>query len=981
MYLKEIKAQGFKSFADLTTIEFNNGVTGIVGPNGSGKSNVVDAIRWVLGEQSVKSLRGDSSMTDVIFSGSKSRKESNIASVTLIFDNSDNYIPLDLKEISVKRKVYKDGTNEYFLNNEQCRLKDITDILLDSGVAKESFNIISQGKIEEILSTKPGDRRVVFEEAAGVLKYKKRKEEALRKLSKTNDNLKRVEDIISEVETQLEPLKEEREKALIYIDCSEQLKNIEIALLAMDIDNINEKYQENKQKIDILNNEIVKITTSNTTDETSILEEKKQLDKLVIEIDKLQKELLEVTSNSEKLNSQKKILLERKKYEVDDQKLHNNLVDLKEKELSIKNTISKIKDNISSKTEELSQYRNLNNNFIIEINKLKENKQKIETNLTNTLKENHILKNKIERLKDSIDNNGLLPASVSTVLNNPKLRGIKGVIGGVIETEEQYSTAITIALGASANNIIVDDELCAKEAINYLKNNSLGRVTFFPLNIIKPRAVEENVLTSLQKEKGFINVADKLVKYDKAFYNVIKNQLGNVLIVDNLDNANIISKKLNQRYKIVTLEGDLLHIGGSVTGGKQKTYNIINEKFELEKAIKENEKLNNNIKEYEDKINEVDYKLKETEDKHYLNNKEILNLETALKLLNDTEKNENEKYQSITSEIKGVNDIMNNTLSTEEENLINAFFEEERKKDEISHKLNETIKQRDIINSSIEEKEYQFKKQNSEFLEKSNSLKNLEIEVNRMDVKLDNLLNYLNETYNMTFEYAKANFKLEIEEKEARQKVSNLKSQLKEIGYVNLNAPELYNSVSERYDFLTNQKEDLFKAETTLLTIISELDEVMKKDFIETFNIIHDHFKRIFKELFKGGSAHLKLTEPDNILETGIEIIAEPPGKKLSSINLLSGGEKTFTAISLLFAILNSREVPFCIFDEVEAALDEVNVEAFGEYLMKLKEKTQFILITHKKKTMEYVDLLYGITMQESGISKLVSVRLEELNN
>lgn len=979
MYLKKIVAQGFKSFADKTTIELNNGIIGIVGPNGSGKSNVVDAVRWVLGEQSVKSLRGDGNMTDVIFSGSKSRNSSNVASVTLIFDNSDSYLSLPYTEVSIKRRVYKDGTNEYYLNNEKCRLKDVVNILLDSGIAKESFNIISQGKIEEIIASKPNERRVVFEEAAGVLKYKRRKEESLRKLEKTHSNMQRVNDIISELEIQVEPLKEQKEKAIEYGMLKDELSNIEIALVANDITNINYKYQDKKEIVEKLNNELIELSNKNRGNDVTIEQNRVEITKLENKIKEKQNELLNVTAEVEKINGQKQIILERKKYQVDDIKLHNNILELKENLLKIDTEINSVNNEIKLFNEELSQ---CNSKLIEEeniLNQIKEQKNNIQILLTNKLKENNYNQNKIETLKQNIENNGTLPYSVRNILSNPKLKGIHNVIGNLIDTNDKYKKAISVSLGSASSTIVADNENSIKEAINYLKNNNIGRATFFPLNIIKSRTIDSETKLLIDGEK-VISTADKLIKYDLKYKNIIENQFGNVIVCNNLDSANELSKKINHKYKVVTLDGELLHVGGAITGGNDsRQNNIISIKYEYEQAIKNEEKLENEIKDFEVEINNIDEKIKISEEKIYLINKEKINIESKI----SDKKNKNSdlllRKDSVNLEIKGTNNLLNNSLDKEEEEILNSYYNTLNKKSDIENELNILNNKKEDLNDQVQQYEHLLKRENSIYNQKSNELKEAEIEVNRMDVKLDNLLNLLNETYNMTYEKATSLYKLELDSESARSKVGTLKKKLKDLGEVNLAAPSEYEKVSTRYEFLISQREDLVKAENTLLEIIKEMDSVMKNEFINTFNIINKNFTETFKELFKGGTAELKLTDESDLLETGIEIVASPPGKKLTSISLLSGGEKTFTAISLLFAILKSRPVPFCILDEVEAALDEVNVDSFGQYINGLKNKTQFILITHKKKTMEYVDLLYGITMQESGVSKLVSVKLEEI--
>ena len=979
MYLKKIIAHGFKSFADNTVIDLDKNIAGIVGPNGSGKSNVVDAVRWVLGEQSVKSLRGDGNMTDVIFSGSKSRNPMNSASVTLIFDNADHYLNISFDEVSIKRRLYKDGTNEFFLNGEKCRLKDINEILMDSGIAKESFNIISQGKIDDILSAKPDARRVIFEEAAGVLKYKKRKEEALRKLDKTHDNMNRVNDIIKELEVQVEPLREQKIKAIEYLGLNEELKELEISLIASEITDINYKYQENKTRIDNLNNEIIKLNTSNSSNEAKSISYKSKINDLDNEIKKCQRELLDMATEVEKINARKQIILERKKYEVDDIKLHNNLIKLREDELNLRNSISSYNNEINVKEQELKVIEKDIDGFESNIIDIKGDKQDLIHKLNDVVRNLSILNVKIATLRESIDNNTSLPYSVKNVLDNPKLRGIHNTIGSLIEVEEKYSKAISITLSTNTNNVVVDNEICAKEAINYLKDNNMGRVTFFPLNIIKEKFIDKDTLNILNAVNGFIDIASNLVSYDKKYENIIKNQLGNVIIVNNIDNANIISKKINYKYRVVTIDGEILHVGGSLTGGSIKVRNIITDKYELENNLKLQIKLENEQKEIENEINKLDYDLKAIEDKLYLSNKEKIGIEEIINSRRSTIKDINNRLENITNEISGTNNTLNKTIETEEELVLKEYYNAIEKKQKIESNLEVLNNNKIRLSNELDDFEFNIKKENTLYNEKTNELHNLEIEVNRADVKLDNLLNTLNEVYSMTYENAVKLYKLDMEPNLARNKVNSLKRKIKELGPVNVMAPEEYDRVSERYEFLIHQQEDLSKAETTLLEIIEEMDSVMKQEFLNTFKVIQENFSATFKELFKGGTAELKLTDSNNVLETGIEIEACPPGKTLKSISLLSGGEKTFTAISLLFAILKSRPVPFTILDEVEAALDEVNVEAFGEYIRKLKEKTQFIVITHKKKTMEFVDVLYGITMQESGVSKLVSVKLEEI--
>ena len=978
MYLKEIQASGFKSFADKLNIVLDDNITCIVGPNGSGKSNVVDAVRWVLGEQSVKSLRGDGSMTDVIFSGSKSRNSLNVASVCLVFDNSDNYLKVPYTEVSIKRRVYRTGENEYFLNGEKCRLKDITDLFMDSGIGKESFNIISQGEVQKILSNSPYDRRVVFEEAAEVLKYKKRKEEAIRKLDRTDNNLDRVNDIINELEVQLEPLKEQSTKAKEYLENKKLLENIEVALIAYEIENLNNEYQESKKKIETLHSEIVSLSTNSSGSDAKIDNEKVNLLKLEKEINEYNQKLLTLTRQEEKLNGEKNILKERSKYDASEMKVHENITLLKENELKLKNDISLLEQEINVNQEALKEKLEFIRSLDSEIKSLeeKENSYLREENFKK--KDNYDLDNKISVLENFIENGGNLPNSIKSIMNNPRLNGIHDVIGNLVTIDYKFSKALDIALGASKQFLVVDNEMCAKDAINYLKENKLGRCTFFPINVIKPKTVDSETLNILRSEMGYIDTVANMASCSKEYKNIIYNQLGNVLLVTDIDAANRISKRINNRYKIVTIDGEVIHVGGSITGGIiSSSRNMFSDKQELERLKKQKNSNFEVIRELEEKSQSI---LKEKESiiskKDGIQSEYILEQE-KINGKNNTLLEYRERLDSTTRELNSLSHVVDSSISKEEERIMNEFYDTQKEKQETELMLRDTTKKRDNLKAMIEEIEAKNKLNNSNLNKKQNELKDLEIKVSKMDVKLDYYLNTLSEDYELTFEKAKEKYQLEIEVEEARVKVNTYKNNIKKIGMVNLASIEEYDKVSERYNFLDGQKKDLLEAKDTLLEIISEMDEVMKEEFLKTFKQIQVEFEGVFKQLFGGGRASLKLTDPDNILETGVEIIASPPGKKLTTISLLSGGEKTLTAISLLFAILNVRPIPFCIFDEVEAALDEANVDNFGKYLDHYKTKTQFLLITHKKKTMEYANTLYGITMQESGVSKLVSVKLE----
>lgn len=975
MYLKEIKISGFKSFADKTNITLDDNITCIVGPNGSGKSNIIDAVKWVLGEQSIKSLRGSNNMSDVIFAGSKSRSPLNLASVSLVFDNSDSYLKVPYTEISVTRKVFRSGENEYYLNNEKCRLKDIYDLFLDSGMGKYAFNIISQGEVSKIISDSPYERRTIFEEAAGVLKYKRRKEEALKKLEKTNENLTRVKDIIKELEEQIEPLKIQSEQASKYLKIKENLEQMEIALIANDLEKLNVLYHEQTKQIEDLTNEIIEKTTNITNDDIELENKKQELEKITTNLTSLQQNLLILTKEEEKLNGEKNIIKERSKYDAEDVKVHENLTNLKEQKLSLNNKLLSIKTDLTildNKIKEVLKDNSNKNNEYVSLNNTKEDiKNKISALENSKLQKEY----KIKYLNDYIENSSF-PVSIKRLLSNPKLIGIHNTISKLINIDEKYLLALDVSLGGAKDYLVVDNPNVAKTCINYLKENNLGRVTFFPLDVIKPRYIEDNILNVVNDMDGFIDILANLVSYDSNYKNIIFNQLGNVLVVDNIDNANKISKKINNKYKIVTLDGEIINVGGSITGGTVKKKSIISEKYELENLLTKKDMEEKEILSLKQKQEEIDKNTKKFENILYEIGKNKILLTEEYNAKNENYKLLKNQLDRITLELNNLEDLEDNSINEEEEKILKKYYEVLKEKELVNKKIILLNEEKEKVSSLIEEYQAKYRLNNSNVRNLEEKKKTLEIESSKMSVKMDNLLNILSETYQMTFEKAKANYVLEEDIDVARKNVNSYKKELKEIGIVNLGAIEEYERVSKRYEFLTKQDNDLEEAITTLLKIINELDLVMEKEFIKTFKEIEIEFNNVFKELFKGGSAKLKLTDESNILETGVNIEVSPPGKKITSISLLSGGEKTLTAISLLFAVLNVKKIPFCLFDEVEAALDEANVDRVGTYFNKYIGKTQLIIITHKKKTMEYANTLYGITMQESGVSKLVSVKL-----
>lgn len=976
MYLKEIKISGFKSFADKINLNLDDNITCIVGPNGSGKSNIIDAVKWVLGEQSIKTLRGFNNMSDVIFAGSKSRSPLNLASVSLVFDNKDSYLKVPFTEIAITRKVYRSGENEYYINNEKCRLKDINDLFLDSGMGKYAFNIISQGEIEKVVNNSPYDRRVIFEEAAGVLKYKKRKEEALKKLEKTNDNLNRVTDILNEIETNLSPLEKQSAKAIKYKEIKENLKNIEVALIAHDLSKIDILYKDTTKKIDILKEEIVKLNTDNSSNDAVVLTKKEELDKLKEEIVKLNSDYLKYVKEEEKVNGERNIIKERSKYNADSLKVHENISSLKEEKYVLNNKLLSLKTDNDIIMKSLDS---VNNDITVineKLDSLKKKRKDVEDSIYSKQKILTSLLYKIKTLEGYILEGGNTNPSVKRLLGTKSISGIHNTIASLINTSKTYDKALEVALGGSKDYVVVDTPEVAKKAISFLKETNLGRVTFYPLSVIKPKNIDEEIVKLLKREDGFIDILSNLVTYDDPYNNIVLNRLGNVLLVDNIDNANKLAKNTKNKFVIVTLDGELIQVGGAITGGVIKQRSIISERHELDEITKEKDILTNDIKALEASLNDINNSFNTEREKAMELEKQKLLIMENIKNKNKLYYETKETYESKVLELSNLEDLTTNNISKEEDLITKKYYDILNKKDETFKLVTLKISEKERLEHEIDEIQASFRLSNSNIRSKEQELKELEISNTKRGLNMDNLLKTLSEDYEMTFESALQNYILDIDTEDARNMVNNYKKMLRDIGEVNLSSIEEYDRVKERYDFLTKQSEDLKEAIKTLLGIIDSLDEVMKQDFIKTFKQIEIEFDKVFKDLFGGGVASLVLTDKDNILETGIDIKVTPPGKKVSTITLLSGGEKTLTAISLLFAILNIKKVPFCLFDEIEAALDEANVARVCEYFSKYNGKTQLIIITHKKKTMEYANALYGITMQESGVSKLVSVKL-----
>ncbi len=976
MYLKSIKLDGFKSFDDKTIFELNKGITAIVGPNGSGKSNIVDAIKWVLGEQSVKTLRGGV-MSDVIFSGSESRKEANKASVTLTFDNTDKYLNSEFSELEIKRSIYKSGESEYFINNTRVRLKDINELFLDSNSGLDSFNIISQGTVTDLVNARSLDRRVIIESAAGVLKYKKRKEESLKKLDKTKDNLNSINLVINELESTVIPLKEQAEVAKKYLDLMSELKTKEVSLITREITDINREYKDLQAKEADLKEKLETMQKITNNDEVDKL--KLEILKIDDELSINNKKLLSLTEEISLLNSEKRITKERLQYEYSEDKIKNNLINLKEEELRLIKNIELINQNIDNLNEDYRKKQEEKDKYQKDYLEINAKKNILNDNLNSLLKDKFNYENKIDILESNNLYNEKLPLSVKNILNNPRLIGIHDTLGNLISVSDEYLLCTDVILASSQNFLVVDNEMVAKDAINYLKEKNLGRATFLPLNIIKPRKLDKSIEERIKEVNGYVGILSDLVIYDSKYQNIIENQLGNVIVTKNIDSMNLIAKILEYKYRVVSLDGSIIYAGGSISGGTLKNNNLINLKKELEIYKNNLEDVIKKIDNINSELLSINKEIEITNNTLIKINNDITNISSIKTSKLNIYKEEEEKLQIVKNDYASLTNLSSNSLDKTLEDLLNKVNTLTIEKEKYELNSNNLKLKKDDLNNKLSELEDKVNKNNASYKVVSSELNNVSLNIGKLNGKLDNLLLSLNEDYNMTYEYAKENYDIEIDLLSTKGIVNELKKNIKSLGEVNTGSIKEYERLNTRYEFLLNQREDLEVSSHNLLEIIAEMDQIMIEKFKNTFIKVSEEFSKVFKIMFQGGVGKLTLTNPEDYLNTGIDLIIEPPGKKIHNTQSLSGGEKSLTAICLLFAILNVTTVPFIVLDEVEAALDEVNVDLFGEYLDKRKNDNQYILITHKKRMMEYADVLYGITMQEAGVSKIVGVKLENI--
>lgn len=1181
MYLKKLELQGFKSFADKTVLEFMPGITTVIGPNGSGKSNISDAIRWVLGEQSMKSLRG-SKTEDVIFAGTQNRKSLGFAEVSMVMDNSDQKLPIEYNEVTITRKLYRSGESGYYINKTPCRLKDVLELFMDTGIGKDGYSIIGQGKIDEILSNKSEERRHIFEEAAGIVKYRVRKAESEKKLEQTKLNLLRINDIISEIEANIEPTKIQAEKAKEYLRLRDELKSIEIGLFIHNINDYKKRIEEVINDQDIYNTQLVrenerlsniqelkeklrasldsiteqiekmqnlgfenekkkeqikadininleKINNNNANFERlekEIIENDERLKVLEEEInqkndkktnlaenkDKFVKELEEKEAELKKLTdkmSEKELDMETKKKKVEDNtdekyEISNAISTLKANVENSKSRKKVVEEEIDVNISELDSSRMQKSEISQKFAEIEAKREKIKGDLNKIdekrkesdakLKEYDLKINQCEseiRMKDSRmkflietekEKEGYI-RSVKSILQDCEKdlslkKGVHGVIANLISVPKEYETAIEMCLGQSMQNIVTDTEEDAKKLVEHLRKFNLGRASFLPITSVKGKKLDK-----IKSEKGVIGIASDLVKFDKKYEQIVLSLLGRTLIMDTMDNAIAIARKNSYGFRIVTLQGDVLNPSGAISGGSvsTKTVNILGRSREIEelkKTIaeleKKVEKLKKDKSEYESSIEDLleeieglENELKDIEIVYATEKQRVSSIEEAvskvekrleklrdekksieeqLKINEQTQNDLNEKISAIDEENKKLseeieefsnhnketqtivddlnfditnlkisvssfdeseasineiverinNDIENLKQSTENKKEQKIKLTEENDKlEELNIKLNEEAENllKEVSNSGtkVEElkndritKNQKLEEAEENFTDQMEKIDGLKEQVNKADIKkskyeveLEQIISKMWEEYEIT-----PNDPGEYEEPknvaEVQKQVNKIRGEMKDLGSVNIDSIEEYKKLKERYDFMNEQRLDLETTMAKLRNVITDMTTVMKKQFEDRFRVINKNFSEVFVELFGGGKAELKLTDEDNILESGIEIEVQPPGKKLQNMMLLSGGERAFTAIALLFAILKINPAPFCVLDEIEAALDDVNVYRFAEYLKKFAQESQFLVITHRKGTMEAANTVYGITMQENGISKLLSLDLKK---
>ncbi len=968
MFLKRIEMQGFKSFADKTVITFDHPLTGVVGPNGCGKSNISDAVRWVLGEQSAKSLRGEK-MNDVIFAGSADRRRLNMAEVTLVFDNSSHVLNSELEEIEVTRRLYRDsGDAEYLINKKNVRLRDVVDLFLDTGLGRDSLSIISQGNVVSFADAKPSERRGIFEEAAGVAKYRKRRMESLSKLERTKDNLDRSNDILLELEKQVSPLRKAARKAEIYREKKKRLEEIEISVLVQDIHDINAAIDSAKETMFDIDTKMTMYKTNILVSETRIQEARSSSNALDREINAMQDSLMKTVNEIQSLEARRTELDEKRKYIIE-------TGNAEEKREETRRLMQEAKAEYEDRLNRLSA---LETERKLTSEKIAHQAQVIltcegELQQASTMVRNlENRKNVIEQIQRNPFNN---QAGIRSIMDHQHaLHGILGVIGQVLKPKSGYEEAVSTALGGAMNNIVTLDDACARDAIRFLTRNQSGRATFLPLTVCQPRWVSKDALIICENTKGFLGVASDFVENEKQFDPVVDSLLNNVLVCDSMEAGNELSALTKRMYKIVTIDGEVIHRGGSMTGGKTRNAaNIMTMRKEYEEII---QKLD--AKQAEEAL--ARKKLSEAnaiQEQERYKNQELTRSIAAIEPVIDAKK---AKYEKLKNDLILLGESMHEETENTGDELITALNEAYSKRDNLTAEIRSYRERRLKENADAERKEAQLRQIRKDLSMAESSYHAIEVDQGRLETKLDNNLQRLASEYQLTFESASERMKdVDTEDlARAKEEVSSLRAEIQHLGNINMNAPEEYNEVNERYETMKQQIAELTDSRDKILSAIDEMDSVMKKQFKETFDEINREFNTIFTSLYGGGRAELILCEPDDLLNTGIDINAQPPGKTIRNNMLFSGGEKSLIALCVLFAILKAKPVPLVILDEVEAALDPGNVERFAQYLHNYTENTQFIVVTHRVGTMEKADVLFGVTMQHQGVSQMLKVTLKD---
>lgn len=946
MRLKSIQIHGFKSFGEKTIINFNENLIAIVGPNGSGKSNIIDAVKWVFGEQKNKSLRTEKNI-DVIFAGSENKKPMNYAEVSLIFDNSDNYLNIDYSEVEITRRLYKTGDNEYFLNKSKCRLKDITNLSIDKGFGKDSFSIISQGNVEEIIMSKPEKRREIIEEVAGILKYRSKKDTAQSKLNKTEDNLNKIEFIINEINNTLNPLELEKNKATSYLNLKKDFSAKEKNLLAVIIKDNSDKLDFEKiklndlkrkqtkydQKIETIEKEFIKINTNiNSIQENMSITTQKNLE---LKNEYLKKENI-ITLINEKNNSN---------IEVDDQ-----------------NVIEKVKNKITNIDLAITEYKTSLYQIDTQNKQNKIEKDKYESELY-FLSNNRIkILSDIRKIESSLSNIKN-PYTVEKLIQK-NFSGIIGTVEELFSIKAGYEIAIDNILGRRKYEIVVDDEKIAQTSIEYLKKEKLGKVSFLPLNKIKPKYIKNEIKNEIINNEYFLGFVDEFIEYDNKYEKIFSYLFGNVLVAKNIKDA---YKLLKYNYTIITLDGEIISNVGKITGGYERNlnkYSLEHKLIELEIEISSLDKKISDIQKKEQEINQIysndkiTYNLNEKYLEQALFEKQKLDIEFT-KLNENFDNNDENEYTKL---IKELNLIKDQILNLEKNNNTDKSNQEE------------LIKNKKELEVDLIGKRSFFKELNLE-------VNQTNIEISKLESKISQDLDILREKYEISFNEAYLKSNKDIDIKKLQEEVRILKFKIRELGFVNINAIDEYKIQKEKFDFYNTQKIDITESKYKIEKSIQELDTYVNEKFTMAYHSLNEEFNNIFTHLFGGGQASLVLSNPNDISTTGVEIVAQPPGKKSQIIGLLSGGEKALTSISLLFAILRLRVVPYAILDEVEAALDEVNVVKYAKFIKIFSQNTQFIVITHRQGTMEYMDKLYGVTMPNRGISSIMEINVANKEN